>query len=47
MLELFINKRKSYNLSNYVHERWISVKLQLENDFLQFLVKTVILEVNG
>ena len=47
MLELFINKRKPYNLSNYVHERWIFVKLQFENDFMQFLVKTVILEVNG
>ena len=47
MLELYINKRKPYNLSYFVHKRWISVKLQLENDFLQFLVKTVILEVNG
>ena len=34
MLELFINKQKPYNHSNYVHERWIVIKLQLENDSL-------------
>ena len=47
MLELFINKQKPYNHSNYVHERWIVIKLQLENDSLQYLAKTVILELNG
>ena len=40
-------KREPYNISYFVHKRWISVKLQLENDFLQFLAKIVILEVNA
>ena len=28
ILELFINKQKPYNHSNYVHERWIVIKFQ-------------------
>ena len=28
-----------------IHKIWISVKLQLENDFLQFFAKTVIIEL--
>ena len=37
MLELFINKQKPYNHSNYVHEKWIIAKLKLKNDSLQYL----------
>ena len=46
MLERFINKQKPYNHSNNVHKKWIVAKLLLENESLQYLAKTVILETN-
>ena len=35
MLELFINKQKLNNHSNYIHKTWIIVKFQLKNDSMQ------------
>ena len=47
ILELFINKQKSYNHSNYVHEKWIIAKLKLKNNFMQYLASQVNMEING